>query len=202
MWGHHDELVDRPFDVERATELMQQAQREAGIELPLRLTLSVMSQSRPYMQDPLKVASFVKDSLAKIGIEVTIDPKPVNQHFDHLMSGGHQLGLAGWTSDNVDPDNFLYSLLDTDNISEHGNNLSRYRNERVHEWLLAGQCELDESKRLGIYRQVQEQIFADAPVIPLVHTAVRVAQRDVLKGYKLHPSSLVRLRSARIEAGK
>ena len=202
MWGHHEELVDREFDLERAKELMQQAQQEAGVDLPLQLTLSVMSEPRPYMQDPLNVASFIKDSLAEIGLELTIDPKPANQHFAHLMSGGHQLGLAGWTSDNNDPDNFLYTLLDIDNISEHGNNLSCYRNEYVHELLLAGQSELDVEARFGIYKKVQEQVFADAPVIPLVHTSVRVAQRDVLKGYKLHPSALVRLRLARIEAGK
>jgi ABC-type transport system substrate-binding protein len=118
------------------------------------------------------------------------------------MSGGHQLGLAGWTSDNVDPDNFLYTLLDTDNIGEHGNNLSRYRSDEVHRLLRAGQRELDTQKRLEIYKQVQERVFADAPVISLVHTSVRVAQRDVLKGYKLHPSALVRLRLARIEVGR
>ncbi|MCA9202643.1 MAG: hypothetical protein KDA59_06350, partial [Planctomycetales bacterium] len=155
---------------------------------------------RPYMQEPLQTASFIKDALAAIGIEVEIQTKPVNQHFDHLMSGGHELGLAGWSSDNNDPDNFLYSLLDSDNIGEHGNNLSRYNNPEVHRLLLAAQSELDDAARLKMYLQAQELIFADAPVVPLVHTQVRIAQRDVLKGYLLHPSNLVRLRLARIEA--
>ncbi|MCA9227629.1 MAG: ABC transporter substrate-binding protein [Planctomycetales bacterium] len=200
MWGHHNELKDRPYDVAQAKQLLEEASAEAGFALPLSLTLSVMSQPRPYMQEPLQTASFIKDALAAIGIDVEIQTKPVNQHFDHLMSGGHELGLAGWSSDNNDPDNFLYSLLDSDNIGEHGNNLSRYNNPEVHRLLLAAQSELDDAARLKMYLQAQELIFADAPVVPLVHTQVRIAQRDVLKGYLLHPSNLVRLRLARIEA--
>ncbi len=34
------------------------------------------------------------------------------------------------------------------------------------------------------------------PVVPLVHTKVRIAQREEVKGYFLHPSAQVRLRKA------
>lgn len=201
MWGHHDELADRPFDVARAKTLLEEAAAEAGFSLPLELRLSVMSQPRPYMQQPLQTASFIKDSLEKIGVRVTVDPKPISQHFEHLMAGKHELGLAGWSTDNSDPDNFLYSLLDQDNISEHGNNLSRYRSDRVHELLLGAQRELDTDKRLAMYREVQELVLADAPVVPLVHSEIRLALRDTVKNHTLHPGSLVRLRWTRLETG-
>jgi peptide/nickel transport system substrate-binding protein len=165
----------------------------------LALSLAVMSQPRPYVQQPLRVAAFLKDSLAEIGIEVAIDPKPVIQHFERVMRGDHQLALAGWTSDNSDPDNFLYSLLDPDNISEHGNNLSRYRNAELHELLLAGQQQLDPQQRLPLYLRAQELVFADAPCVPLVHTQQRVALRSVVKGYILHPATMQRLRLTYLE---
>ena len=199
MWGHHNELADRPYDVERAKALLAEAATEGGFSLPLELRLSVMSQPRPYMQQPLQTASFIKDSLEKIGIRLTVDPKPISQHFEHLMAGKHELGLAGWSTDNSDPDNFLYSLLDQDNISEHGNNLSRYRNDRVHELLLGAQRELDSDKRLAMYREVQELVLADVPVVPLVHSEIRLALRDDVKNHTLHPGSLVRLRWTRLE---
>jgi peptide/nickel transport system substrate-binding protein len=199
MWGHHDGIVDRPFDPAAASSQIAAAARQDGFSLPLALNLAVMAQPRPYIQQPLQVAAFVKDALAEIGIDVTIDPKPVIQHFERVMRGDHQLALAGWTSDNSDPDNFLYSLLDLDNISEHGNNLSRYRSEPLHALLLAGQRELDEKKRLEIYRKAQEIVFADAPCVPLVHTQQRVAQRDTVKGYRLHPATMQRFRLAYLE---
>lgn len=202
MWGHHNELADNPFDVAEAKRLMDEAATEGGFTLPVNLSLAVMSQPRPYMQMPLPTATFIKDSLAKIGIEVTVDQRPINQHFEFVMAGKHELGLAGWTTDNADPDNFLYSLLDPDNISEHGNNLSRYRNEEVHQLLLNAQRELDEAKRLAMYHRVQELVVADVPVVPLVHAEIRLAQRDAVTGYTLHPGSLVRLRWTRLEPAK
>ena len=197
MWGHDKELVDHQFDPERARQLLQEAAAERGFELPLKLSLSIMNQARPYLPQPLAIAAFVKDSLRDIGIEVTIVGRDVNQHFDALMAGQHELGLAGWNSDNSDPDNFLYSLLDPDNIG--GNNLSRWRNERFHELLLAGQREMDETKRLAIYKEAQQIVLDEVPVVPLAHTSLRAAHTKRLKGYKLHPTGLVRLRGAHFE---
>ena len=42
--------------------------------------------------------------------------------------------MLGWTGDNGDADNFLYALLDKDNIGS--NNYSRYANDEVHELLI------------------------------------------------------------------
>ena len=202
MWGHHDDLQDRPYDPRRAKRLLEQAAAEHGLELPLKLELYFMKQPRPYMQQPRQIALFIRDALAPIGIDVQLVPNDFRQHFQRMSAGDHDLGLAGWTSDNADPDNFLFSLLDLTNINDNGgNNVSRYANQRVHELLVEAQTELDRPRRKALYREVQELIFNDAPVVPLVHTEVRIAQRDTVQDYLLHPSSLVRLRSAYLGNG-
>lgn len=202
MQGYNHDQADRDFDIAKAKELLEACAEREQLTLPLELTLSMMTQPRPYMPQPEESASFIKDSLAKIGINLTIQPRSVNEHFAHVMAGKHQLALAGWYSDNNDIDNFLYSLLDSDHIGEHGNNLSRYRNEDVHRLLLAGQVELDPAKRMALYKEAQEQIFADAPVVPLIAAKFRVAHTDRLQGYRLHPTGLVRLRLAHFGAAK
>jgi peptide/nickel transport system substrate-binding protein len=193
MWGHDESLVDHPFDRAKAKQLMQEAAEEGKFELPLRLTLAVMSQARPYLPQPTTVAGFLKDSLREIGIEITVTGRDVNEHFDHLMAGKHELGVAGWTSDNSDPDNFLYSLLDLDNISERGNNLSRFRDDKFHELLIAGQQEMDLAKRLPLYHEAQAIVLRELPVVPLAHTKLRAAHTKRLQGFHLHPTGLVRL---------
>lgn len=200
-WFNAD-IEDRKYDQQEAKSLLKTGADEAGVSLPITLQLAVMSKPRPYMQRPLPLATFIKDALKPIGIEVEIEPRDVNQHFDYLMAGSHQLGLAGWSSDNNDPDNFLYMLLDEDNIGDHGMNLSRFRNDELHKLLLAAQTELKDDKRREMYNRAQQIIFDEAPVIPLVHTKVRVALRKNVKGYYLHPSSNVRLRNAYIEPAK
>lgn len=200
LWGHHGGLTDRPHDIQRARALLEEAAKESGFSLPLQLDLFVMAAPRPYMQQPQETAAFIKEQLRAAGIELRIVTSETTQHFQRLSAGEHQLGLAGWSSDNADPDNFLYQLLDVDNINDAGgNNVCRYRSQAVHELLIAAQRELDVAKRAEMYRQAQEQIFADAPMVPLIHTKVRIAQRKELTGYKLHPTALPWMRSAALQ---
>lgn len=200
MWGHDKNLVDYPFDVAKAKQLMSEAAAEENFQLPLTLNLSVMSQARPYMPQPTAIAGFLKDSLREIGIDLTVSGRDVNEHFDHLMAGRHQLGLAGWTSDNSDPDNFLYQLLDPDNINEKGNNLSRFRDPKFHELLLAGQREMNLEKRLPLYLEAQQIAVREVPTVPLAHMQLRAAFTKQLSGFHLHPTGLVRLHNAKLTA--
>jgi peptide/nickel transport system substrate-binding protein len=199
MFAHCESLVDTAYNVEAAKQLLETAAKEHNFTLPLSLTLNVMNQPRPYLPEPSAAAAFIKDSLAKIGIQVTISPQDVNQHFPYLMAGKHELGLAGWTSDNSDPDNFLYSLLDSDNIGEHGNNLSRYANPQVHTLLRQGQTEQNATQREMIYRNAQEIIAHDIPLVPLAHARMRVAHSKQVGNYWLHPTGLVRLRHVTLD---
>ncbi|WP_425617874.1 ABC transporter substrate-binding protein [Anatilimnocola sp. NA78] len=200
MWGHDTSLVDHEFNVAKAKQLMQEAADEAGFKLPVSLNLSVMSQARPYLPQPTSMAGFLKDSLREIGIEVTVTGRDVNEHFAHLMAGRHELGLAGWSSDNADPDNFLYQLLDPDNISENGNNLSRFRDQRFHELLLAGQTEMDLAKRLPLYHEAQAIVLREVPVVPLAHTQLRAVHDPRLTGFNLHPTGLIRLGKVKLKS--
>jgi peptide/nickel transport system substrate-binding protein len=196
MPGHNNDIVDREFDTAKAKQLLAACAQQEGFSLPLKLTLATLTDPRPYLPQPKLAASFIKDSLAEIGIRIETQPRDVNQHFTYVMAGKHDLALAGWQTDNNDLDNFLFQLLHSDNISEHGNNLSRYRNPEVDRLLSAGQTELDREKRLKLYEQAQALIFADAPTVPLAHGRLRVAQSDKVHGYILHPTGLVRLRLA------
>jgi peptide/nickel transport system substrate-binding protein len=203
MWGHDKELVDHPFDLARAKQLLQEAAAEENFKLPLQLNLSVMSQARPYLPQPAAMAGFLKDKFREIGIELTVTQRDVNEHFKHLMLGRHELGLAGWTSDNSDPDNFLYQLLDPDNISvddKEGNNLSQFRDEEFHKLLLAGAQEMNLEKRLPLYTQAQQIVLREVPVVPLAHTQLRAVHSKRVSGFKLHTTGLVRLRNAKLAA--
>lgn len=199
MWGANPNLTDRPYDPEKAKELLAAAAAD-GVSMPIKLQLFVMTDPRPYMQQPRQTAIFIKDALAKVGIETEIVTNENSQHFRRMTRGEHQLGLAGWTADMPDPDNFLYTLLDLDNINDvGGNNMSRYRSQKVHDLLTAAQTEMDRDKREQLYFDAQEQILADVPLLPLVHTSVRNVQNKAVDGYVLHPSSLTRLRLTKLK---
>ena len=201
IWGAATDIEPYPHDVEAAKALLAQAHEEDGVPLPIELKLAYMQTERPYMPMPQQTATFIKDELQKIGIKITMEPPMENSLFFQRMSAGeHDLGLIGWSSDINDPDNFLYSLMHSDNItSSGGNNLSRYRNDEFDALVMAAKRELDRDKRKEMYRKAQQIMFDDVPTLPLVHTDVRIVLRDYIKGYRLHPTSMVRLRQTYFE---
>jgi len=195
--GYNAEIVDRKVDLEKAKKLIEEGAAEAKVSLPVTLKLFVMQATRPYMQQPKETANFIRDSVKPLGVNLELRIQENNLHFQSLSRGEHDLALAGWTSDAIDPDTFLYALLDPDNINDAGgNNMSRFDNAEVHRLLVAAQKELDVEKRAAMYRTVQQMAFDEVPTMPLAHTDLQIAQRDALEGYVLHPSSLTRMRLA------
>lgn len=94
--------------------------------------------------------------------------------------------MLGWTGDNGDADNFLYTLLDKDTIGS--NNYAYYSNDEVHELLVAAQSETNEDVRIDLYKQAQQIIFEDAPWVPLAHSTPLLAANAKVKGFLAHPT--------------
>ncbi|MGL5097638.1 MAG: hypothetical protein ACRDD1_18785, partial [Planctomycetia bacterium] len=107
--------------------------------------------------------------------------------------------LLGWTTDNADPDNFVGSLLDRDRaVPPHANNISFYKSDAVHDLIVKAAEETDETTRAALYHQAQKIVHEDCPMVTLMHLELAVGARKHVQGYKVHPTGLVRLRTARL----
>lgn len=191
---HADAIEDRTPDVAAAKKLVEDVARRRGLALPIPLNFFLMTSARPYMPEPQKTASYLKQQLQAIGLEITLVPSEISQHFQRTSRGEHDLCILGWSSDNADPDNFLYQLFDIEQINDHGgNNVSRYRSPEAHALLMQGKHELDRARREALYHEVQAMIFRDIPVVPLVHLRQQVATAKHVHGFTLHPTGLIRL---------
>ena len=143
-----------------------------------KLILSYGSNSRPYMPHPPEVATQIKLVLRDIGFDVQLQKEEWASYLNLVKNGRHQMALLGWSADYPDADNFLYVLLDKDNAREgSANNISFYRDEQVHEWLMAARTSHDPAERIELYHKAQEKIFDDCPMIPLVYTEKAIAYR-------------------------
>ncbi|WP_370872553.1 ABC transporter substrate-binding protein [Paenibacillus zeirhizosphaerae] len=185
LWGYNDSIQDYEYDLEKAKALLAEAGYANG--LPEEVTFYAMPVSRPYMPDGKKVAEAIQADFAKIGVKVNIQSPEWATYLDDLKAGEKDdMYMLGWTGDNGDPDNFIYTLLDKDTIP--GNNRSFYVNEELHKVLVEAQQETDQAKRTALYEKAQEIIKKDAPWIPLVHTTPLMAARSDLKGYTPSPT--------------
>lgn len=196
LWGHHSELRDYAYDPDKARQLL----KEAGIPEGKKIQFWAMHDSRPYMPLPDRVAAIIQQQLRQVGLEPVIQSPPWAQYLDQTGKGEHEMCLLGWSTDNADPDNFLYALLDKDNaVPPDARNISFYKSEPLHKLLIDAQEETDQTKRIVLYKKAQEMIHDDCPMIPLTHVDVAAGLRKGVVGYELHPVGIIRLRLARLE---
>jgi peptide/nickel transport system substrate-binding protein len=178
MWGHNDKVARYEYDPQKARQLLQEVRYRSA----RRPRLYVSSDPRPYLPSPALVARMVARNLADVGMPVQVVVLPFNEYLRAIQDGKHDLCLAGWTGDTWDPDNFLYTLLDSDNARRGAaRNHAMYRNRQVHELLAAARQEHQRSIRQQLYIRAQEIIADEAPWVPLAHPIVDLASQSSVR---------------------
>jgi len=180
LLGYNNELPEHEYNPGKARELLTQAGYPNGFDIEL-FELPIV---RGYMPNPKKAAEALQADLAKVGIRVKLVTFEWATYLQKIKNGEHTLAMYGWGSDNGDPDNFLYVLLDKSNaVPPSAQNISMYKNEQVHELLLKGQITVDPAKRVQFYKDAQTLISRDVPMIPLIHASVATATGKNVMGY-------------------
>jgi peptide/nickel transport system substrate-binding protein len=180
--GYNDDIEPYPYDLEKAKELLAEAGYPDGFEMELW----AMPVPRPYMPDGMKVAEVIQSSFAEIGVKAEIKSVDWGTYLEQASKGEFDAYMLGWTGDNGDPDNFIYTLLDKDSIGS--NNYSYYSNDELHDILIEAQTIPDQEQRNELYKKAQEIIHEDSPWAPLVHSTPLLAGKKNLKGLLPHPT--------------
>ncbi|MFC6872610.1 ABC transporter substrate-binding protein [Halobellus marinus] len=107
LFGHNDDISPYEYDPEQAQSLLE----EAGYGDGFSFTLTTFQNPRGYNPAPLPTAETIRSNLADVGIEMEIDDRQFSDYLTYTSEGRHDATLAGWYTDNADPDNFCYVLL-------------------------------------------------------------------------------------------
>lgn len=180
--GYNDAIEEYPYDLEKAKALL----KEAGYEKGFEIDLWAMPVARPYMPEAQKVAEVIQESLSKINIKAKIQSVDWATYLEKANKGEFDMFMLGWTGDNGDPDNFIYTLLDKDSIGS--NNYAQYSNDELHKILIEAQTVADQEKRNELYKKAQEIVHEDAPWVPLVHSTPLLAAAKDVANYLPHPT--------------
>jgi peptide/nickel transport system substrate-binding protein len=199
LWGYNDAVQAHAYSPTRARELLE----KAGIKERLTTSIAVMDTPRPYLLRPRLVAERIAADLAAVGIDARVEVRPWEDHVRALRQGEHAMALMGWIGDNGDPDNFLYTLLDSDNARRGtATNFAFYDNADVHKLLMQARETMNRDARARLYRDVQVLVHEDSPLVPIAHAMQVVASSEAVRDLALHPTGVVFLAGARYYRAK
>ena len=185
------DLESYPYNPEKAKQLLAETgwkdSNGDGIldknGKPFKISLFVSSftaQIKP-------VAETVQAQLREVGIELEIKTVEWGALTDVVMKRNFDLVCDASPARCGGADYQLMSRFhSTYNPSIHAR--TGYANKRVDELLELARREVDESKRMKIYHEVQEIINQEAAVIPLFYEMEVVAVKAHVKGFKPHPA--------------
>ncbi|HEX7066422.1 MAG TPA: ABC transporter substrate-binding protein [Bacillales bacterium] len=185
--GFNANLDPYEYNPEKAKQLLA----EAGYPDGFKMELWAMPVPRPYMPNGKKIAQAMQADLKKVGIDAKIVSYDWATYLEKASKGEADAFLLGWTSDNGDADNVLYTLLSSDAIGS--NNYTYYSNKELDKVLKKAQKVTDPKKRQELYKKAQEIIHKDAPWVPIVHSTPALAGDANLAGFKPHPTGSDRL---------
>jgi len=175
VMGRAEDIDPYPQDMEEAESLLE----DAGVS-DLSIELATFSNPRGYNPSPLDTANQVKSDLQELGIDVEINQfSSFDSYIQYTNSGKHDACFLGWYTDNADPDNFLYVLLDPqvdlDAVAEGQDwvsfdsegyntlNVAGWANTEYMELVREAQSTYDKATRKELYKKASRLAHEEAP---------------------------------------
>jgi len=185
MWSYNKEVKDYPYDPEGAKKLLA----EAGLANGFETDLWYMPVQRPYNPNGKRIGELMQADLAKVGITAKLVTFEWGEYRKRLQGGEPMLMQFGWTGDNGDPDNFLFTLLGCPAAKIGGNNVARWCDQTFNDLVVKAQQETDPKKRTELYEKAQVEFKKESPWFTIAHSLQVVAMKKDVTGFKLSPLS-------------
>jgi peptide/nickel transport system substrate-binding protein len=182
LWGYPEDLEPYPYDPEMAKELLAEAGYPDGFDYKMLC----YENPRGYNPVGIKMAVAIQEYLAAVGINVELETLEWGAFLDARRQADNiDMGMAGWSGDNGDPDNFLWEMFSTDNIPV--GNTTHYSNPELDEILRTARTTPDQETRAELYKEAAQIIHDDAAWLFINHTLHVRAHRANVEGYVLNP---------------
>lgn len=168
--------------------LLEQAGYPGGKGLPE----IVMSSTHSY-QD---LCEYIQGQLSASGIRIRLEINQAAQHRQMVAKQQLSCFRASWIADYADAENYL-SLFASVNKAPAGPNYTHYANPAYDKLFEEVMHETNDSARYQLYRQMDEMVMRDAPVIILYYDRVLRLSRNNIQGLQMNSMNLLTLKSVK-----
>lgn len=182
MWAYHRGIKDYEYNVKQAKAFKEKLK----LKKDFKLRLWYMTETRSYNPDGFAVAQLMKKDLEQVGFKVELVTKDWSEYLSDAYEGKFDMLQLGWTGDNGDPDNFLYTLLSCAG-AKGGNNYSGWCNQKYTHLVSRARVTTDLRRRTGFYEKAQEIFKDEAPWVTIAHAKIYKAMLKDVTGYRMTP---------------
>ena len=183
IWSYNKAVKDYPRDVAAAKKLMAESGHADGFAA----TLWAMPVTRPYNPNAKRIAELLQSDLGQIGIKAQIVTYEWGEYRKRAQAGEGDLVQLGWTGDNGDPDNFLFTLLSCAAARPGGGNVAKWCDKDFDALVTKARQTVSKPERTKLYEQAQQIFHDQVPWVPIAHSVVYQPVSKKVTGFKIDP---------------
>ena len=192
MPGYNKDIQGLEYNVEKARELLAKSKYGSAENLPpITLTLSTLGNIG--IDDYL--GAILQGWKHDLGVEVTVRLLNHDIFQYNLREEVDNLFTMGWIADYPDPQNFLDILFRTG--ADY--NYSNFSSQELDTLLDQAAAEQDCDKRLSLYRQAEQIVVEQAPVLPMWFPRNYMLVSPYVHGYSIDPLGVPRFNQVTLE---
>jgi dipeptide transport system substrate-binding protein len=158
---------------------------EAGYPDGFAIDIWAMPVQRAYNPNARRMAELIQADWDAIGVKARIVSYEWGEYLSRSRNGDHDAILLGWTGQNGDADNFLYTMLSCASVKEA--NRARWCDPEFDDLIHQAREEHDPDTRNELYRKAQAVFSREQPWLPIAHSKVFVPVRNEVSGYHIDP---------------
>jgi oligopeptide transport system substrate-binding protein len=178
MPGYDPNLSGYAYDPAKARRLLAEAGYPGGGGFPVVEIWSVHKAA----STKAELAAYQK-YLAELGVKAEVYFAPDWSAYKKMLDEGKlPMFRLAWYADIPDPDNFLSPLLQ----SESPTNRTFYHNPVVDKLLQQARQELNYTRRIALYREVERIVMDDAPWLLQHHSVTNYLYQPYVQGVEIN----------------
>ena len=180
-----DDVEGYGFDRAKAEALLIESGFGPGGKKIPPITLYTSQQYKEIME-------YVQKQWSQIGVDVKIESNPAPVHQEMVDNGRVNIFRGSWLGDYTDAENYLTCFY-SKHFAPKGPNKTRYSNPNFDGMYMNARMEYEDSVRYGLYKQMENIIIDDCPVIVLYYDEVLRLYHNNITGMETNPMNVLKL---------
>lgn len=178
------EVKGYDYDPEKASRLLKEAGYPSGKGLPI-IELYTTAEYR-------EISEFLQKSWSKIGLKVNIQVNQASTFREMVDNGRVSFFRGSWIGDYPDAENYM-SLFYSKNFSPAGPNKTHFVNKEFDNLYELSQQEHNLQRRYKMYRQMDQIVMNESPVIVLYYDEIIRLMQNKVRGLDVNPMNSLNL---------